>query len=245
MKVAVIIPTYNEKENIRELVSRILKLKISGSTPSTMLRTSSLTIIIVDDNSPDGTGRIVDNIARKNKRVYCIHRKAKLGLGTAYIAGYKKAFEIKADVIITMDADLSHTPEKIPQMLSKIPEVDVVIGSRHINGGRIIGFDWFRTLLSASAQAFARYWLGLPTHDSTSGFRAYKAKVLKDIKPETIRSQGYSFLIEAIYRAHKNGFKIAEVPITFEVRRKGKSKLSEKEIYRALETVIRLKISNF
>lgn len=228
MKAAIIIPTYNEIENLGILVKKILDL-----------RTKSL-IIIVDDNSPDGTGQLADKLARKHKDVYVVHRKKKLGLGTAYIAGFKKAFTLGADVVLTMDADLSHNPKVIPGMLKAIAINDVVIGSRHIKKGKIVGFDLFRTHLSGTAQFVSRQMLGMPIHDSTSGYRAYRKEVIEAIKIEEIRSQGYSFLIEAIYRCYNSGFRIKELPIVFYVRSKGKSKLSQNEIYKALLTTGRI-----
>lgn len=228
MKSAIIIPTYNEAENIKSLVNKILKLK-----------TSSI-IIIVDDNSPDGTGHIADQLANKSKNVFVVHRTKKLGLGTAYIAGIKKALLQKADVVITMDADLSHDPSVIPQMLSYIKKYDVVIGSRHTLKGKINGFDWFRHSLSGGAQIVSRYLLGIPVADATSGYRAYRMGIIDGIDLPSIKSQGYSFLIEALYRVCREGYTVKEVPIHFNAREKGKSKLSQAEIYKAFITSARL-----
>ena len=232
MKTAIVVPTYNERQNIRKLISQLRK-----NVPTSL-------IVVVDDNSPDGTGTIADGLAKIDQKINVVHRSAKLGLGTAYISGFKHAFKKGCDAVVTMDADLSHSPKVIPLMLEKLKDCDVVIGSRYVPGGKIIGFNAFRTYLSASAQIFSRYLLGLPTHDTSSGFRAYKKKVITRIKPSSIKSQGYSFLIEMIYRCHRASFKICEVPIVFAVRSKGKSKLSQDEIYKALLTVFRLKIFN-
>lgn len=230
MKTAVVIPTYNEKDNIARLVKKILSLKISG-----------LTITIVDDNSPDGTGKIGDKLAKASKKVQVIHRPGKMGLGSAYKAGIKKALKDGADAIFTMDADLSHDPKVIPDMLDKLKDIDLVIGSRYVNGGKIIGFDTFRSLLSGGAQFVARFILGIHTKDATSGFRVYRVKVLKGIKYHHIKSEGYSYLLEALFKAIKIGFSVTEVPIIFRVRKLGKSKLSQAEIYKAVGTVFKLK----
>lgn len=232
MKIAVIVPTYNEKQNIKKLTSQIRR-----NVPRAL-------IVVVDDNSPDGTGMIADKLSQIDRKINVVHRPNKLGLGTAYVSGFRHAFKKGYDVVVTMDADLSHSPQVIPTMIDRLKTCDVVIGSRYVSGGKIIGFNAFRTYLSASAQLFSKYLLGLPTHDSSSGFRAYKKKVITKIKPSSIKSQGYSFLIEMIYRCHKASFKICEVPIVFAVRSKGKSKLSQNEIYKALLTVFRLAIFN-
>lgn len=229
MKTAIIIPTYNERGNIERLIKDILRLPVRA------------TIIVVDDNSPDGTGKIAASLA-KHKRVEVIHRKKKMGLGTAYNAGFKKAMGQGFDTIVTMDADLSHDPRVIPKMLRAFKDSDVVIGSRYVKGGKIVGFGIYRNLLSSFAQRLSRVVLGLETQDSTSGFRAYKIEVIETIKPSTIKSDGYSFLIEAIFRCQKKGFKVAEIPIIFKARTKGKSKVSQIEIFKGLITVVRLKL---
>jgi dolichol-phosphate mannosyltransferase len=164
-------------------------------------------------------------------------------LGSAYKSGFKEAFSRGAKQILTMDADLSHDPIEIPRMLAKLKKFDVIVGSRHIKGGKIIGFGPWRNFLSASAQWLCRGFLGISVKDSTSAFRAYKVAPLKAIEPYTIKSQGYSFLIEVIYRCQKRGFKISENPITYEARKRGKSKISQVEILKALATVARLKFA--
>lgn len=231
MNTAIIIPTYNEAENIGVLVQKILALGLSDSK-----------IIIIDDNSPDGTGEIVESLSKKFKnKVIVIHRKGKLGLGSAYKVGFEKALKNGAQTILTMDADLSHDPRVIPKMLVRLKESDVVIGSRHIPGGKIVGFNAFRTLLSKCAQILCMKLVGLAVHDSTSALRAYKVDVLKKVNPQTIRSEGYSFLIELMFRCQRVGFKLNEFPITYLNRTRGKSKISQKEIFKALITVVRLK----
>ncbi|MBU0569910.1 polyprenol monophosphomannose synthase [Patescibacteria group bacterium] len=229
---AIIIPTYNEKENIEKLVGKIIGLEIAGAK-----------IIIVDDNSPDGTGEIADKLAKKYKgKIIVLHRACKLGLGSAYKAGFKKAFSDGFDCVVTMDADLSHNPATIPAMLIKLKKCDMVIGSRYVPGGKIIGFGIDRTLLSSLAQMINRTLLNINVSDSTSGFRAYRTESLKKIKPFEIKSEGYSYLIEAAYKLQNKGFSIGEVPIVFTVRRLGKSKISQMEIFKALKTVVRLRL---
>lgn len=231
LKIVIVIPTYNEAENIEVLLEKILALGLSDSK-----------IIIIDDSSPDGTGKIVESLSKKSSsKVVVIQRKSKLGLGSAYKEGFKKALRQNASVILTMDADLSHDPNTIPGMLGELKESDLVIGSRYVEGGGIVGFPLWRLALSSIAQALCRFFLGIKVADSTTAFRAYKAKVIKSIKPDTIKSEGYSFLIEVVFRTQRAGFKIKEVPIIFKARELGKSKVSQSEIFKAFLTVLRLR----
>jgi len=224
VKTALIIPTYNEVENIGRLIRALKRLKIH------------LKIIVVDDASPDGTGKIVSKIPG----VVLISRRGKLGLGSAYKEGFKYAFSHGYDVVGTMDADFSHDPKFLPKMIAEIKNHDMVIGSRYIKGGSIIGFNFIRKLISGTAQFAARVILGLKVKDATSGYRIYKKKVLAGIKFYSIRSQGYSYLIESLFLATKSGFRVGEVPIIFKNRRLGSSKISSAEILKALFTVVRL-----
>jgi glycosyltransferase involved in cell wall biosynthesis len=224
VKTALIIPTYNEVENIGRLIRALKRLKIN------------LKIIVVDDASPDGTGKIVSKIPG----VVLISRRGKLGLGSAYKEGFKYAFSHGYDVVGTMDADFSHDPKFLPAMITELKNCDMVIGSRYINGGSIIGFNFVRKFISGSAQFAARSILGLKVKDATSGYRIYKKEVLIRIKYYSILSQGYSYLIESLFLATKSGFKIGEVPIIFKNRRLGSSKISSAEILKALFTVVRL-----
>ena len=230
MDIAVIIPTYNEAENIKVLIEKILELELNNSK-----------IIIIDDNSPDGTGKIAEGLSKKFKgKIEVIHRKGKLGLGSAYKVGFNKALSQETDVIVTMDADLSHDPNTIPTMLGELKKADMVIGSRYVEGGGIVGFPLWRLTLSTIAQGLCKFFLGIKVSDSTTAFRVYKAKVLKIIKPDSIKSEGYSFLIEVVFRIQKADLKIREVPIIFKARELGKSKVSQSEIFKALFTVFRL-----
>lgn len=230
LQVAVIVPTYNERENIESLVTQLLALP------------TAVRIIVVDDNSPDGTGAIAARLAAESGgRMGVIHRAGKLGLGTAYIAGFKRALAEEADLICTMDADFSHNPRYIPAMVDKVGQgYDLVIGSRYVRGGGASGCTFDRKLLSWGANAFARTMLGLHAHDTTAGFRCYRREVLQGMDLDDIKASGYSFLIEMLYRVQRSDWRVGEVPIVFENRRLGISKISRAEVMRAMHTVLRL-----
>ncbi|MBI5305639.1 MAG: polyprenol monophosphomannose synthase [Chloroflexi bacterium] len=228
MPPAIIIPTYNERDNIPNLVSQLLALPMDAH------------IIIVDDNSPDGTGALVDEIVAREPRVACVHRPAKLGLGTAHIAGMQRAFELNLDPIVTMDADFSHHPRYVSGLLAALNKFDVVIGSRYTTGGGMEGRGWKLRLVSWGANSFARLMLGLRATDCTAGFRAYRRGVLQSIDLASVFSNGYSFLIEMLFLCQARGWRIGEVPITYQDRRAGTSKISRAEIYKATYTVLRL-----
>ena len=233
MKIAIIIPTYNEKDNIQKLVKAIFDLKIP-----------ELEIIVVDDNSPDGTETIVEKLSA-NYPLLLIKRRAKLGLGSAYLAGFAQALKMGAEFILEMDADLSHDPLDIPRLLEAAQKADMVIGSRKIDGGKIIGWGWTRKLMSNGAMRFSRWLLELKTKDVTAGFRLFRRKVLESIGLENIKSNGYAFQEELLYRTEKAGFKVVEIPVTFIDRQEGKSKLSKKDILEFFVRIIRLRIKNY
>jgi dolichol-phosphate mannosyltransferase len=234
MKPVVIIPTYNERDNIDILLEELLALPVN------------LSVINVDDNSPDGTGEASDAwAARYPDRVFVVHRAGKLGLGTAYIAGFKRAFELDFDRIMTMDADFSHHPRYIPSMLDLSRECDLVIGSRYVRGGGTLNCTAKRKALSRGANTFAKVLLGLKAQDCTAGFRCYRREVLQAINVDSILSNGYSYLIEMIFYVQRRGFSVGEVPIIFEDRRRGASKISQNEVLRALQTVQRLSVKRF
>ena len=225
----VIVPTYNEAENIRLLVADILSLPIP------------VDVIVVDDNSPDGTGEIADELAACHSTVHVVHREGKLGLGTAYVAGFKYALERDYDRVMSMDADFSHHPRYIPEMIEKSrSECDVVIGSRYVRGGGTSGCTLPRKFLSWGANAFAKTVLGLGAMDCTAGFRCYRREVLESLDLDDIFSNGYSFLIEVLYKVQREGYQVGETPIIFENRRRGTSKISRNEISNAMGTVLRL-----
>ena len=253
---AVIIPTYNESDNIEALAKEILALRLG---PSTTLRpcsgrasgetsgqtlsdtTEAIAIIIVDDNSPDGTGKIADELAKLYSGIKVIHRPAKLGLGTAYISGFKEALALGADCVVTMDADFSHHPSYIPDLVARSRDAQLVIGSRYVGGGGTVNWGVRRQILSRGSNIFARLVLGLKAHDCTAGFRCYRREVLESIELDEVFSDGYSFLIEMLYKCQRRGWEIGEVPIIFEDRRHGTSKISRREIFKALYTVLRLR----
>lgn len=229
MKILIVIPTYNEIENIGRLIDEIFSLQ------------DKFDILVVDDNSPDGTGALVEDMARTDKRLHIIHRKGKLGLGSAYIEGFKFSISNGYDYVFTMDADFSHGPEYIPHLFDRIRDADVTIGSRYVKDGSIHGWPLWRRILSISSNSIAKIILGLSIKDCTSGFRCYGNRVLSDIGLGTIRSNGYSFLIEILYRCLTKGYVVVEVPIRFIDRKHGASKISKIEIWKAVETLIRLK----
>jgi dolichol-phosphate mannosyltransferase len=232
VKTAIIIPTYNERENLVDLIGQILDLDIGAH------------VIVVDDNSPDGTGILADELAARDGHVHVVHRPGKLGLGTAYIAGFKQALAEGADRIVTMDADFSHHPRYIPALLTLTERYHVGIGSRYVPGGGVTA-DWgrHRKFLSWGANRFARLMLGLKARDCTAGFRCYRREVLQSIDLDRIFSNGYSFLVEMMYKCQRLGYTFGEAPILFENRYRGNSKISRGEIYKAMYTVLRLSIS--
>jgi dolichol-phosphate mannosyltransferase len=225
---AVVIPTYNEVENVAPLVKGILALALESQ------------IIIVDDNSPDGTGDLADELAAQHLGIQVLHRPGKLGLGTAHIAGMRAALASGVDRILTMDADFSHHPRYIPDLVRGLEQFDVVIGSRYVPGGGTLFCTAPRKALSRGANLFARAVLCLEAGDATAGFRGYRREVLESIALDGILSNGYSFLIEMLYLCQREGWRIGEVPIVFENRQRGASKISRTEILKAMQTVLRL-----
>jgi glycosyltransferase involved in cell wall biosynthesis len=226
----VIVPTYNEADNINDLLQQLLDLPVN------------LGVIVVDDNSPDGTGRMADAWADDQPdRVHVVHRPGKMGLGTAYIAGFNHGLnELDAARLLTMDADFSHNPRYIPAMIELSREKDVVIGSRYVPGGGTRYCTWKRIMLSRIANGVARTLLGLKALDTTAGFRLYHRRVLESIPLDEIFSSGYSFLVEMLFMCQRRGWRIGEVPIVFEDRRKGQTKISRQEVVKAQYTVLRL-----
>jgi dolichol-phosphate mannosyltransferase len=225
---AVIIPTYNERENLSALTREILGLQLGSE------------IIIVDDNSPDGTGRLADELAEQYAGIRVVHRPRKLGLGTAHIAGMRTALALGTARIVTMDADFSHHPRYLPALLAALDHHDLVIGSRYVPGGGTRSCTLPRKLLSRGANLFARTVLSLHAGDATAGFRGYRRAVLESMPLDQIVSDGYSFLIEMLYYGQRQGWHVGEIPIIFENRQQGTSKISRVEILNALRTVVRL-----
>ncbi len=227
MKTLIIIPTYNEVDNLRPLLQELFTY-----APET-------DVLIVDDNSPDGTGQLADEIHNENPQVHVLHRAGKLGLGTAYIAGFKYAIEHGYDAAFEMDADFSHDPRYLPDFLKKIEQADLVIGSRYVSGGATPNWSLSRRFISGGGNIFARFMLGLPIHDCTAGYRCYRREVLERIDLDTVESQGYAFQVEMAYRVKQRGFRIVETPIIFMDRRVGKSKMSRAIFLEAFTYVLR------
>jgi len=223
----VTIPTYNERENIQQLIKDITLYKVS--------------IVVIDDNSPDGTWKVVEQIGKKNKKVYLLKRVHERGRGTAGIAGFKYALKKGADVIIEMDADYSHNPKYIPDLMKRIKECDLVLGSRLVKGGRDIGRPYWRQLLTKMANLYIKIMLGLKVRDCNSGYRCFRREVLEAIDLDKTVSTGPSIVQELLYKTHLKGFKICEVPISFVERQKGTSKLGFKHLYKGYIMVLQLK----
>jgi dolichol-phosphate mannosyltransferase len=213
-RVLVIIPTYNEAENLRLITERARR-----AVPS-------VDILVADDNSPDGTGAIADELAASDNHIFVLHRPGKQGLGAAYVAGFGWAKDKGYDVVVEMDADGSHAPEELPKLLDTLRGVDVVLGTRYVPGGSVHNWPLHRLALSRGGNLYIRMALGMPFKDATGGYRAYRMAVLDAIDVGTVASQGYSFQVELAWRAYRHGFRIAEVPITFVERERGASKMS-------------------
>ncbi|MFZ1753741.1 MAG: polyprenol monophosphomannose synthase [Caldilineaceae bacterium] len=225
-----IVPTYNEKENIARLISRLRALP------------GDVHVLVVDDNSPDGTGGLVDELAAADAGIRVLHRAGKLGLGTAYKAGFAYGLERSYRYLCTMDADFSHSPESLPDLLGKASSgYDLVVGSRYVPGGAVEGWPTSRKVLSSGANLLAHLLLGVTVRDCTAGFRCYQRQVLETIDLDAIFSSGYSFLMEMAFHVQRAGFRCGEVPITFVNRTEGDSKISKTEIYKAFYTLLRLR----
>ncbi|MGH2752255.1 MAG: polyprenol monophosphomannose synthase [Actinomycetota bacterium] len=223
----VVVPTYNERHNISECISRLLaRSEVAG-------------ILVVDDSSPDGTAGAVEALAPVEGRVHTVVRPAKLGLGTAYVTGFRWGIERGYSALVEMDADLSHDPNDVARLLAALAHADLVIGSRYVAGGSVENWGILRRFLSRGANLFVRILLGYSVRDSTSGFRAFKTSTLQDISYETLRSQGYGFQIEITRRVYRSGGRIAEIPITFVERASGRSKMTLRIILEAAFNVVR------
>jgi len=231
MKILIVIPTFNEAGNIGNLIEQIFALGIPD-----------LNILVIDDNSPDGTARVVEEVARRDPRVSLIVREQKMGLGTAYVVGFKFALQKSYEVIFEMDADLSHYPKEIPNFLEKIDGYQVVIGSRYIRGVNVVNWPLSRLLLSYFANVYARLITGLPIRDCTSGYKCFRRDVLEGIDLDKIHSDGYAFQIEMNFKAWTRGYKLCEIPIIFVDRQTGSSKMSRRIIGEAAWMVWKLKL---
>jgi dolichol-phosphate mannosyltransferase len=227
----VVVPTYNERVNLQLIVPLILQ------------QDARIEVLVVDDNSPDGTGQVADEMAATNRRIHVLHRPAKAGLGKAYLAGFRWALECGYDFIFEMDADFSHDPQFLPEFLQAIETADLVIGSRYRAGVNVINWPISRLLLSLGANEYARRVTGLPLTDSTGGFKCFRRRVLEAIDFEKVKSNGYSFQIEMTFRAWKQGFRLVEIPIVFTDRVEGQSKMDKRIVREAIWMVwwLRLK----
>lgn len=233
MEALVVIPTYNERENIGRLLDELLALPVD------------LHVLVVDDNSPDGTGRIVDERAQRDARVHALHRPGKMGLGGAYIAGFTWALaNTEARFIFEMDADFSHDPRAILEFLRTIPDADLVIGSRYAQGVTVVNWPLSRLILSISANIYTKIVTGMPLHDATGGFKCFRREVLAALPLQTIRSDGYSFQIEMNFHVWKRGYRIVEIPILFTDRLIGASKMSRRIIWEAAFMVWKLRLAS-
>ncbi len=232
MKTLIIIPTYNELENLPRLLPEVLS------------KDDKINLLIVDDNSPDGSSAFVETEMKHNRRIHLIKRSSKQGLGTAYIAGFKYALQHDFQLVFEMDADFSHDPKEIPRFLDAIKNSDVVLGSRYINGVNVINWPMSRLLLSWFANWYTRIITGLPIKDATGGFKCFRREVLEAINLEKVTSNGYAFQIEMTFKAWKKGFRVNEIPIIFVDRVKGKSKMSKKIVREAVTMVWKLRIKS-
>lgn len=230
MKAIVVIPTYNESKNIVRIIDKIFSVH------------DEIDVLVVDDNSPDGTGKLVRDKMQESDRIHLIEREGKMGLGTAYLAGFRYSLDKGYDYIMEMDADFSHNPEEIPNFLRYIQEYDVVLGSRYIKGVNVVNWPLKRLLLSYFANLYTRVITGMNVKDATGGFKCFRATALSQINFDEVKSNGYSFQIEMTYRLWKKGAKVKEIPIIFVDRLEGESKMSKKIVYEAIFMVWKLKL---
>jgi len=226
----VIVPTYNERENIEPLLQRLLSLP------------HDLHVLVVDDASPDGTGEFVESWARNQPRLHVLRRPGKLGLGSAYRDGFRYALENGAEYVFEMDADFSHDPDSIGEFLRNASEVDLVLGSRYLNGVTVVNWPLQRLILSYAANLYTRVVTGMPVKDATGGYKCFRRRALESIRLDRVRSDGYAFQIEMSYKCWRKGFRIREIPILFVDRRAGFSKMNRRIIWEAVWMVWRLRL---
>ena len=227
MKTIVVIPTYDEKDNVRPMAEAVL-----AESPD-------IKVLFVDDNSPDGTGQIVDEMAKAEPRVHCLHRTKKEGLGRAYVAGFQEAMRLGADKIVQMDCDFSHDPKDLPRMIAE--DADLTIGSRYVKGGATPGWPFKRRLISRAGGVFIRTVTGMPLRDPTGGFKCWKRRTLEALDLPTVRSAGYSFQLEMNHRTWRRGFAIREIPIVFTDRARGYSKITPGIAVESVKIALRLR----
>ncbi len=230
MKALVVIPTYNEKENLVPLLTQVFAQNLP------------LEVLVIDDSSPDGTGAIADELSASNPRVHVIHRAGKMGLGSAYVAGFKYALERDYDAVFEMDADFSHSPDSLGEFLRELENGDLVLGSRYLHGVTVVNWPLSRLILSYGANVYSRFVTGVPVKDLTGGFKCFRRKVLEALDLDRVNSDGYGFQIEINFKAWRKGFRIREIPILFVDRRVGVSKMSRRIVWEAAWMVWRLRI---
>jgi dolichol-phosphate mannosyltransferase len=231
----VVVPTYNERENLEPIV-RAVRTELDRCAPEH-------TVLVVDDNSPDGTGELADRLAAADPHVEVLHRAGKRGLAQAYVAGFGQALERGASLVVEMDADFSHDPRQLPRLIDAAAEADLVLGSRYVRSGTVENWGPLRRLVSRGGSVYARAVLGIPVRDLTGGFKCFRRSVLEAIDLGSVRSQGYAFQIELTYRAIEAGFRVSEVPITFTERRVGSSKMSRRIVAEAIWRVPQLRFT--
>jgi len=230
VKALVVIPTYNERENLVPLLQEIFAKNLP------------LEILIIDDNSPDGTGAVADGIAASDPRVHVIHRAGKMGLGSAYVVGFKYALARDYDAVFEMDADFSHSPDSLGEFLRELENADLVLGSRYLHGVTVVNWPLSRLILSYGANVYSRFVTGVPVKDLTGGFKCFRRNVLEAVDLDRVRSDGYGFQIEMNFKAWRKGFRIREIPILFVDRRVGESKMNRRIVWEAAWMVWRLRI---
>jgi len=232
MKILIILPVYNEIENLKRMVEALLALPIEKD------------VLVIDDNSPDGTGDLAEQLSLAMTNVNVLHRAEKMGLGTAYVQGFRWAIDKKYDVIVQMDCDFSHNPADVPRLIAEIERgADLAIGSRYVRGGKIVGWGWKRHIISRGGNIYAGLFLGFKVKDLTGGFKAWRREVLETIDLKDAYTNGYGFQIETTYKALQAGFAVREIPITFKERESGMSKMGGSIINEAMISVIRLCLS--
>lgn len=230
VKSLVVVPTYNEADNIREIVPRILE------------QAPGIEILVVDDNSTDGTGRLVEEIRMTEPRLHVLHRPGKMGLGTAYVAGFRYALERDYDLVFEMDADLSHDPDSLPAFFEAVKDADLVLGSRYLNGVTVVNWPLSRLILSYGANLYTRIITNMPLKDATGGFKCFRRAVLEAVDLDRVRTDGYGFQIEMNFKVWRKGFRIREIPILFVDRRVGISKMNRRIVWQAMWLVWKLRI---
>ena len=227
MKAVVCLPTYNERENLERMIEALADKGVS--------------VLVIDDNSPDGTGELADRLAAAHDHVEVLHRPKKEGLGPAYLAGFRRALAEGAELVLEMDADFSHDPEAIGEFLRAAQDADIVLGSRYLHGVTVVNWPLSRLILSYSANLYTRIITGLPLADATGGYKCFRRRALEGVRLDRVKSEGYSFQIEMSFRCWKRGFRIKEIPIVFVDRRAGISKMHRKIIYEAAWMVWKLR----